>query len=204
MYDLEGPINAAVFPGHQGGPHNHTITALATALKQAASPEFVSYQQQVLKNCARFASAMMERGYSLVSGGTDNHLLLVDLKPSGIDGARVESVLEMANVALNKNTVPGDKSAFIPGGIRVGTPALTSRGFAEEDFVAVAEFIHRGVSIAKEVNSSEGVGKKLADFKAALKAKEWPKLTALRSDVESFAAQFPVVGFDASTMKYKQ
>ena len=130
MYDLEGPINAAVFPGHQGGPHNHTITALATALKQAASPEFVSYQQQassqtrpspvgrhalpcgalasfppqhrpiftpappqyqVLKNCARFASAMMERGYSLVSGGTDNHLLLVDLKPSGIDGARVES-----------------------------------------------------------------------------------------------------------------
>ena len=76
----------------------------------------------------RFADAMTSRGYSLVSGGTENHLLLVDLKPKGIDGARVESVLEMANIALNKNTVPGDKSAFIPGGIRVGTPALTSRG----------------------------------------------------------------------------
>jgi len=84
----------------------------------------------------------------------------------GIDGARVESVLELANVALNKNTVPGDKSAFIPGGIRVGTPALTSRGFAEEDFAAVAEFIHRGVGIAKEINGADGVGRKLADFKA--------------------------------------
>merc|ERR1719446_666930 len=157
MYNLEGPINASVFPGHQGGPHNHTITALATALKQANSPEFVAYQKQVLSNSQRFATAMTERGYSLVSGGTDNHLLLVDLKPSGIDGARVESVLELANVALNKNTVPGDKSAFIPGGIRVGTPALTSRGFAEEDFAAVAEFIHRGVGIAKEINGADGV-----------------------------------------------
>merc|ERR1711988_1075798 len=89
MYNLEGPINQAVFPGLQGGPHNHTITALATALKQAASPEFVSYQKQVLSNCQAFASAMTSRGYDLVSGGTDNHLLLVDLKPAGIDGARV-------------------------------------------------------------------------------------------------------------------
>jgi len=167
MYDLEGPINQSVFPGHQGGPHNHTIAALATALKQANSPEFKTYQEQVLSNSQRFASAMTGRGYSLVSGGTDNHLLLVDLKPSGIDGARVESVLEKASIALNKNTVPGDKSAFIPGGIRVGTPALTSRGFEEKDFEAVAEFIHRGVQIAKEVNAS-GIGKKLADFKVAL------------------------------------
>jgi len=202
-YELEGPINQAVFPGHQGGPHNHTIAALATALKQAAAPEFVEYQQQVLRNSARFADAMSERGYSLVSGGTDNHLLLVDLKPSGIDGARVESVLELANVALNKNTVPGDKSAFIPGGIRVGTPALTSRGFAEEDFAAVAEFIHRGVGIAKEINGADGVGRKLADFKAALKQREWPALRELRADVEAFASQFPVVGFDETTMKYK-
>merc|ERR1719393_670953 len=163
MYDLEGPINQAVFPGHQGGPHNHTISALATALKQANSPEFVEYQEQVLKNNQRFGEAMLKHGYSLVSGGTDNHLLLVDLKPSGIDGARVEAVMELANVALNKNTVPGDKSAFIPGGIRMGTPALTSRGFEEEHFEYVAEVIHRGVEIAKEVNGS-GIGKKLVDF----------------------------------------
>merc|ERR1719203_147569 len=128
---------------------------------------------------------MVSRGYALVSGGTDNHLLLVDLKPAGIDGARVEAVLERANVALNKNTVPGDKSALIPGGIRVGTPALTSRGFEEEHFDQVAEFIHRGVVIAKDINAS-GIGKKLADFKTALKSQEWPAVVALRDDVEKF------------------
>eukprot|EP00908_Phaeocystis_cordata_P021387 Transcript_3738.p1 GENE.Transcript_3738~~Transcript_3738.p1 ORF type:complete len:520 (-),score=263.12 Transcript_3738:132-1628(-) len=202
LYDLEGPINQAVFPGHQGGPHNHTISALATALKQANTPEFVTYQKQVLANNARFGEAMVARGYSLVSGGTDNHLLLVDLKPAGIDGARVEAVLERANVALNKNTVPGDKSALIPGGIRVGTPALTSRGLEEAHFDQVAEFIHRGVGIAKEINATAG-GKKLADFKAALGAQEHASITALRNDVEAFASQFPCIGFDQETMKYK-
>jgi len=201
MYNLEGPINASVFPGHQGGPHNHTITALATALKQAAAPDFKVYQEQVLSNSQAFANAMLKYGYSLVSGGTDNHLLLVDLKPSGIDGARVEAVMELANVALNKNTVPGDKSAFIPGGIRMGTPALTSRGFEEEHFEYVAEVIHRGVQIAKEVNES-GIGKKLVDFKQALKAQEWPALTALRADVETFSGQFPTIGFEESSMKF--
>merc|ERR1719478_1800722 len=202
MYNLEGPINQSVFPGHQGGPHNHTITALATALKQASSTEFLDYQKQVLSNNQSFATAMTARGYSLVSGGTDNHLLLVDLKPAGIDGARVEAVLERANIALNKNTVPGDKSAFIPGGIRVGTPALTSRGFEEAHFEQVAEFIHRGVGIAKEVNAS-GIGKKLAEFKAALKGQEWPQIVALREDVEAFASQFPTIAFDEATMRYK-
>ena len=202
MYNLEGPINQSVFPGLQGGPHNHTISALATALKQAASPEFKAYQEKVLSNSQAFAKAMTSRGYSLVSGGTDNHLLLVDLKPSGIDGARVESVVEKANMAINKNTVPGDKSAFIPGGIRIGTPALTSRGFEEAHFDEVAEFIHRGVQIAKEVNAS-GIGKKLADFKAALNEKPHPAIEKLAADVAAFAAQFPCVGFDETTMKYK-
>jgi len=201
MYNLEGPVNQAVFPGLQGGPHNHTITALATALKQAASPDFVMYQKQVLSNCQAFATALNKRGYELVSGGTDNHLLLVDLRPAGIDGARVESVLEMASIALNKNTVPGDKSAFIPGGIRVGTPALTTRGFEEAHFDQVAEFIHRGVGVAKEIKAS-GVGKKLVDFKAALKGQNWDSLEALRTDVEAFASQFPTIGFDESQMKY--
>jgi glycine hydroxymethyltransferase len=201
-YDLEGPINQAVFPGHQGGPHNHTISALATALKQANTPEFVDYQKQVLVNNQAFGKAMVERGYALVSGGTDNHLLLVDLKPAGIDGARVEAVLERANVALNKNTVPGDKSALIPGGIRVGTPALTSRGLEESHFDQVAEFIHRGVGIAKEINATAS-GKKLADFKAALGAQQHASIASLRADVEAFAGQFPCIGFDEATMKYK-
>merc|ERR1719182_358506 len=190
MYNLENPINASVFPGHQGGPHNHTITALATALKQAASPEFLEYQKQLLTNSQAFAKAMLGRGYELVSGGTENHLMLVDLRPAGVDGVRVESVLEMASIALNKNTVPGDKSAFIPGGIRMGTPALTSRGFTEADFETVANFIHRGVEITKEVNAS-GVGKKLVDFKAALKQNSYPKIDELKKDVEEFASKFP-------------
>jgi len=201
MYDLEGPINQSVFPGHQGGPHNHTISALATALKQANTQEFVDYQMQVLKNSSAFADGMAKLGYSLVSGGTDNHLMLVDLKPNGVDGARVEAVLEKASIAINKNTVPGDKSALIPGGIRMGTPALTSRGF-EEHFDAVAGFIDRGVAIAKEVAGS-GIGKKLADFKAALNSKEWPSVVQLKADVEDFASEFPCVGFEADEMKYK-
>ena len=85
----------------------------------------------------------MHLGYTLVSGGTDNHLVLVDLKPSGVDGARVQSVLDLASITVNKNSVPGDKSAIIPGGVRIGTPALTTRGFKEEDFVKIADFLDR-------------------------------------------------------------
>ncbi|KAJ1943569.1 Serine hydroxymethyltransferase, cytosolic, partial [Linderina macrospora] len=127
LYDLERPINMSVFPGHQGGPHNHTISALAVALKQAQSPEFVEYQKQVLSNAQAFAKGFTERDYKLVTDGTDTHLLLVNLIASkGIDGARVERVLEMAKIAANKNTVPGDRSAMVPGGLRLGTPAMTT------------------------------------------------------------------------------
>ena len=111
-------------------------------------------------------------------------------------------MLEEVNVAINKNTVPGDKSALIPGGIRIGTPALTSRGFEEAHFDTVAEFIHRGVGIAKEINAT-ATGKKLADFKAALGAQEHASVTALRADAEAFASAFPTVGFDASDMKFQ-
>lgn len=129
MYDLENKINFSVFPGFQGGPHNHTISALATALKQVNTPEYKAYQLQVLKNCKALADALLSKGYELVGGGTDNHLVLVNLKKSraGLDGARVERILELANIATNKNTIPGDVSAMTPGGIRMGTPALTSR-----------------------------------------------------------------------------
>ncbi|PKS07430.1 hypothetical protein jhhlp_006033 [Lomentospora prolificans] len=160
MYDLEGPINSSVFPGHQGGPHNHTITALAVALHQAQTPEFRAYQTQVLANAKALARRLGEPkekgglGYNLVSGGTDNHLVLVDLKPHGIDGSRVERVLELVGIAANKNTVPGDKSALIPGGIRMGTPAMTSRGFSENDFERVADIIDRAVTITLRLNKA--------------------------------------------------
>jgi glycine hydroxymethyltransferase len=205
MYDLEDKINFAVFPGLQGGPHNHTIGALATCLKQAATPEFVEYQKQVLKNCSRLADELNKLGYSLVSGGTDNHLVLVDLKTSrGIDGARVERILEMACIATNKNTIPGDTSALTPGGIRMGTPALTSRGLKEDDFAKVAEFFDCAVAIAVKLKGTEK-GKKLKGFKemCAVGPSVDPDLVKLRHDVMEFACSFPTIGFDESEMTFE-
>src|SRR6201995_2565274 len=138
MYDLEGPINFSVFPGHQGGPHNHTITALAVALKQAATPEFKAYQEQVLKNAKALETEFKELGYKLVADGTDSHMVLLDLRPQSLDGARVEAVVEQVNIACNKNSLPGDKSALTPCGIRIGAPAMTSRGCGEDDVKRVA------------------------------------------------------------------
>lgn len=202
MYDLETPINFAVFPGLQGGPHNHTISGLACALKQANTEEFKSYQRQVMANSQALAEGLQKRGYSLVSGGTDNHIVLVDLKPQGVDGARVERVMELAHIAANKNTVPGDVSAMVPGGLRMGSPALTSRGFVEEDFDMVAEFVDKAVKIAQDLKKQ--TGPKLKDFKEALAdGKPVPgSLEALRHEVEQFAKKFPTIGFEKSSMRY--
>ncbi|KAL8685118.1 MAG: hypothetical protein Q9218_007970, partial [Villophora microphyllina] len=159
LYDLENAINASVFPGHQGGPHNHTITALAVALQQAQTREFKEYQSTVLKNAKALADRLGKSkekgglGYNVVSGGTDNHLVLIDLKDRNIDGARVERVLELVGVASNKNTVPGDKSAMKPGGLRMGSPAMTTRGFQPEDFVRVAEIVDRAVTISQRLDA---------------------------------------------------
>lgn len=206
MYDIEERINFAVFPGLQGGPHNHTIGALATCLKQAATPEFVEYQKQVLANASALAGRLTELGYELVSGGTDNHLVLIDVKKSRkIDGARVERILELACVASNKNTVPGDRSALMPGGIRMGTPALTSRGFGEADFVRVADLFDRAVGIAVRLKATER-GKKLRGFREMC-AEMGPAvdldLVALRSEVCEFAEGFPTVGFTEDEMAFK-
>lgn len=206
MYDLEGPINASVFPGHQGGPHNHTITALAVALHQAQSKEFKNYQETVLAN----AKALAERlgnstnsgglGYNIVSGGTDNHLVLVDLKNRGVDGARVERVLELCGVASNKNTVPGDKSALKPGGLRLGTPAMTSRGFQPEDFRRVAEIVDRAVILTQKLDkaakeSAESKGRKnptslKAFFEYLGEGEEIPEIVLLRQEVEDWVGTF--------------
>jgi glycine hydroxymethyltransferase len=204
MYELESAINQSVFPGHQGGPHNHTIAALAVALKQATTPEFKAYQTQVLKNCKQLADSLMSKGYTLVSGGTDNHLILVDLRPKGLTGAMVERVMELSNVALNKNTVPGDQSAMNPGGIRLGSPALTTRGFVEKDFVQVAEFLHRGVDIALKVQKSANNTKSIKEFREALSPAKFPDVEKLKHDVTLFARKFPTVGFEESSMKYPE
>lgn len=205
MYDLDSKINFAVFPGLQGGPHNHTISGLACALKQALTPEFKEYQLQVLKNCQALANGLTSRGYTLVSGGTENHLLLLDLRPRGVDGARVERVLEMAHIACNKNTVPGDVSAMIPGGLRMGTPALTTRGFLEPDFEKVAEFVDRGVTIAKDLKAKaeQTVGPKVKDFKQYLNDTNPVEIQELGRNVTAFAMQFPTIGFEKSSMRYQ-
>ncbi|KAI5776173.1 serine hydroxymethyltransferase-domain-containing protein [Geopyxis carbonaria] len=192
-YNLENPINASVFPGHQGGPHNHTITALAVALGQAKTQEFREYQEQVLTNAKALSNRLSSMsGYSIVSGGTDNHLVLLDLKPSKIDGARVERILELVNVVTNKNTVPGDKSAMKPGGLRLGSPAMTTRGMDEEDFGKIAEILDRGVEIAKMVDSKIG-GTKVKDFVASLgDGTQFKEINDLKKEVADWAGSFPL------------
>merc|ERR1712232_1392984 len=193
MYDLEDKINAAVFPGLQGGPHNQSITALAVALKQAQSPEFKQYQEQVMKNAKAFGESLQGAGFDLVSGGTDNHLLLIDLRGKKVNGNKAEILCEQASIVLNKNTIPGDKSAMNPNGLRVGTPAMTSRGLMEEDFVKVGQFIGEAVDIAAEVQNQSGP--KLVDFRKVLAQSPPGRLLKLKSEVEDFASRFETIGF---------
>jgi glycine hydroxymethyltransferase len=205
-YDLEGPINASVFPGHQGGPHNHTITALAVALKQAQTQEFKDYQETVLKNALAFSKTLTDLGYNVVSGGTSNHLVLVDLKQKGVDGGQVERILELVGVASNKNTVPGDKSALRPGGLRMGTPAMTTRGFEPADFSRVAEIVDRAVKITQGVVKDALAKdiKKHKDFLAFLgNGEEYSEIVQLRKEVEDWAGTF-VLPWDASTVELVQ
>jgi len=192
MYDFDDKINAAVFPGLQGGPHNHTITALATALKMAGSPEFKEYQLQVLKNSQAMGEALVKKGFTLVSGGTDNHLLLLDLRNKGINGNKGEFICEQASIVMNKNTVPGDKSAITPSGLRVGAPGMTSRGLVEDDFRKIGDFIARAIDIGVEVQKQ--TGPKLKDWKKGLDPPP-ADLVALKAEVEAFASSFDTVGF---------
>ena len=132
---LAKTIDKAIFPGAQGGPLMHIITAKAVAFGEAQKPEFKTYQEQVLKNAKALAESLMEAGFDLVSGGTDNHLMLVDLRKAGITGKEMEKRLDLCNITVNKNTIPDDpQSPFVTSGIRVGVPAATSRGLVEEDF----------------------------------------------------------------------
>jgi glycine hydroxymethyltransferase len=192
LYDLENPINFSVFPGHQGGPHNHTITALATALKQAATPEFKAYQEQVLKNAKALEEEFKTLNYTLVSNGTDSHMVLVSLRDKGIDGARIETVCENINIALNKNSIPGDKSALVPGGVRIGSPAMTTRGLGEEDFKKVAHYIDWAVNYAKEVQAAlPKEANKLKDFKAKI-AQGSEELVNKKKEIYDWAGEFPL------------
>ncbi|KAJ5439454.1 Serine hydroxymethyltransferasecytosolic [Penicillium daleae] len=193
MYDLEGPINFSVFPGHQGGPHNHTITALAVALKQAVTPEFKQYQELVIKNAKALENEFKALGHKLVSDGTDSHMVLVDLRPKSLDGARVEAVLEQINIACNKNSIPGDKSALTPCGVRIGAPAMTSRGMGEEDFKRIAGYIDQSITLCKKIQSElPKEANKLKDFKAKVASESVPEILELRKEISAWASTFPL------------
>lgn len=196
MYDIETKINQAVFPGLQGGPHNHAIAGIATAMKQAKSQEFIDYQKQVVANAQKLCKGLQERGYKISTDGTDVHLVLVDLRNTGITGSKAERILEDISIACNKNTVPGDKSALNPSGIRLGTPALTTRGLREKDIERVVDFIHRGLVLSKEVTSKSGP--KLVEYKKVLDNDEEirGKVAALRAEVEAFSQQFKLPGLE--------
>ena len=140
--DIAKKLNSAIFPGSQGGPLEHIIAAKAVALGEALKPEFKTYQQQIVKNAAVLAQSIMEGGLDLVSGGTDNHLMLVDLRPAHLTGKEMERRLDEVYITVNKNAIPNDpEKPFVTSGIRVGTPAVTSRGFREEEMKVVGRLI---------------------------------------------------------------
>ena len=137
-------IDKEIFPGIQGGPLMHIIAAKAVALKEALEPEFKQYQQQILRNAKALAEALMERGYELISGGTDTHLMLIDLTRTGLTGKEAEEALHRAGITVNKNTIPFEtRSPFVTSGIRIGVPAVTTRGMKEEEMALIADFIDR-------------------------------------------------------------
>ncbi len=166
-------IARAVFPGFQGGPHDHTTAGKAICFGEALKPEFKQYSQQVLDNAKVLAKRLLEHGYDLVSGGTDNHLILIDLTNKGITGHEAQEALDEAYITLNKNTVPYEKrSPMDPSGIRLGTPAVTTRGFKEEEMLKVADWMHRVLS---DVNNKE-------------------ELKKIAAEVTELCRQFPVDG----------
>jgi len=194
--DLQNRIEQAVFPGLQGGPHMHQIAAIATQMKEVQLPEFRVYAQQVVRNAQACAEALIALGHTVLTGGTDNHLLLWDLRPKNIQGARVDLALSKVAITTNKNSLPGDKSAINPGGVRIGSPAMTSRGLKEADFRQIATFINRAFQIAI---AHHGPSVNDDAFEAAVNAD--PATTQLRHEVESFAMQFPMPGFDVTAYR---
>jgi glycine hydroxymethyltransferase len=169
-------IDKAVFPGLQGGPHNHTTAGIAVALHEAAQPAFRDYAAQIVKNAQALAAALVERGFDLVSGGTDNHLILVDLTSKGIAGKPAAQALDRAGIELNYNTVPYDpRKPFDPSGIRLGTPALTTRGLTEEQMPQVAAWMDEAITAA------------VKDDEAAI--------AAIAGEISSLLSAYPMPGY---------
>ncbi len=196
--DLADKIDKAIFPGLQGGPHDHQTAAIAIALKEAATPEFEEYGHQIVKNAKALAASLIKNGFKLVSGGTENHLILIDLEPQFGPGGGIfgSEVLEAAGMTVNKNTIPKDPgSAFYPSGLRLGSPALTTRGFKEADFEKVGDWISRAIKAAPGYALPSEKTERVAyikKFKAEIK--ENAELKNIREEIKEFTKDFPVPG----------
>jgi glycine hydroxymethyltransferase len=165
-----GALDRAVFPGLQGGPHNHATAAIAVALEEAQRPEFADYAHQTVRNAAALAAALRERGFDLVSGGTDNHLILADLTGKGVPGKVAAQALDRARITTNYNTVPDDpRSPFDPSGLRLGTPAVTTRGMVEGEMELIAAWIDDGVEAARHGDEAtlQRIGGEVGELAAA-------------------------------------
>lgn len=163
--ELGSAVDKTIFPGIQGGPLMHVIAAKAVCFKQAMTPEFMNYQRQIVKNAKTLAEKLIELGYNLVSGGTDNHLMLVDLRNKGITGKQAEKALEEAGITVNKNMIPFDpQKPWIASGIRIGTPAVTTRGMKEKDMEVIAGMIDRVLSDTEDLKIKEEVRKEVESF----------------------------------------
>jgi glycine hydroxymethyltransferase len=169
-------IDKAVFPGLQGGPHNHTTAGIAVALREAAQPSFRAYAAQIVANARALADALLARGYDLVSGGTDNHLLLVDLTSKGVAGKPAAKALDKAGIELNFNSVPFDqRKPFDPSGIRLGTPAITTRGLTEEHMPMLAAWMDETITAAAKEDSGplDRIAGEIRDFLSAYPIPGW-------------------------------
>ncbi len=161
-------INSKVFPGLQGGPLEHVIAAKAICFAEAMTPEFKEYQHQVKLNAARLAKELSDRGFRIVSGGTDNHVMLVDLRPKGATGKEIANALDKAMITVNKNMIPFDpEKPFVTSGIRIGTPAVTTRGMKEDDMARIADFIERSVAAKDDEGKLASIGKEVCEFTKA-------------------------------------
>merc|ERR1712117_967550 len=188
--DIKERIDMAVFPALQGGPHNHQIGGLAVQLLEVQSESFRDYSKAVVENARVLAETLRAKGHKLASDGTDNHLVLWDLRPHGLTGSKVEKVCEVCSISLNRNAVHGDASALSPGGVRIGSPAMTTRGCTTEDFKKIAEFLDRCCQIALKVQQEKG--KKLKDFEAGLAGNA--DISQLKGEVEAWASAFGYPG----------
>ncbi len=192
--DLADKIDKAVFPGLQGGPHDNQTASIAVALQEASRPEFGHYANQVVRNARVLAKSLISNGFELVSGGTDNHLLLIDLRSKGVNGAIAAYALEVANIVVNKNSVPNDTMPpFYPSGIRLGTPAITTRGMRERDMEKVGEWINEVIEQVRDKKLPENREERSKYFSALKKelAKD-KELLRIGKEVKAFASRFPL------------